>query len=42
MGGSKADIEIKVTSYKKGKKQADAAFKFDKKKYPNAEIIDLR
>ena len=42
MGGSKADIEIKVTSYKKGKKQADTAFKFNKKKYPNAEIIDLR
>ena len=42
MGGSKADIEIKVTSYKKGKKQADSVFKFNKKKYPNAEIIDLR
>ncbi|MBO4564222.1 MAG: hypothetical protein J5720_02160 [Bacteroidaceae bacterium] len=42
MGGSKADIEIKVTSYKKGKKQADTVFKFNKKKYPSAEIIDLR
>ena len=42
MGGSKADIEIKVTSYKKGKKQADSTFRFNKSKYPNAEIIDLR
>ena len=42
MGGSKADLEIKVTSYKKGKKQADTAFKFNKKKYPNVEVIDLR
>ena len=42
MGGSKADIEIKVTSYKKGKKQADSVFRFNKKNYPNADIIDLR
>ena len=42
MGGSKADIEIKVTSYKKGKKQADSTFRFNKSKYPHAEIIDLR
>lgn len=42
MGGSKADIEIKVKTYKKGKKQADSAFKFNQKKYPSAEIIDLR
>lgn len=42
MGGSKADIEIKVTSYKKGKKQADSVFKFNKKKYPSADVIDLR
>ena len=42
MGGSKADIEIKVTSYKKGKKQADSTFRFNKSKYPNADIIDLR
>lgn len=42
MGGSKAEIEIKVTSYKKGKKQADSTFRFNKSKYPNAEIIDLR
>ncbi|MBQ7686433.1 MAG: cell envelope biogenesis protein LolA [Bacteroidaceae bacterium] len=42
MGGSKAEIEIKVTSYKKGKKQADSTFRFNKSKYPRAEIIDLR
>lgn len=42
MGGSKADLEIKVTSYKKGKKQADSVFRFNKKNYPNADIIDLR
>lgn len=42
MGGSKAEIEIKVTSYKKGKKQADSTFRFNKSKYPHAEIIDLR
>ena len=42
MGGSKAEIEIKVKSYKKGKKQADSAFKFNKTKYPSADIIDLR
>lgn len=42
MGGSKAEMEIKIKSYKKGNKLADTAFQFDKKKYPNFDIIDLR
>lgn len=42
MGSTKANIEIKVTSYKKGKKLADTAFQFNKKKYPKADVIDLR
>lgn len=35
-------LEITVTSYKKGQKFSDATFRFDKNKYPKAEIIDLR
>lgn len=35
-------LEITVTSYKFGQKFADSTFKFDKKKYPKAEVIDLR
>lgn len=35
-------LEITVTSYKKGQKFGDATFRFDKKKYPKAEVIDLR
>lgn len=42
MGGKKGDMEISVISFKKGKKQPDSAFRFNKKKYPKAEVIDLR
>ncbi len=42
MGQTKGNIEIRVTSFKKGKKQADSAFKFNKAKYPKADVIDLR
>jgi len=42
MGSSRAEIEINITSFKKGKKQADSVFKFDAKKYPKVEIVDLR
>ena len=42
MGSTKADMEISVLSYKKGTKQPDSAFKFDKKKYPKVDIVDLR
>lgn len=34
--------EIIVTSYQTGQSLDDAAFKFDKKKYPKVEVIDLR
>lgn len=34
--------EITVTGYKTGEKYKDALFVFDEKKYPEAEIIDLR
>lgn len=42
MGGKKGDMEISVISFKKGKKQPDSVFRFNKKKYPKAEVIDLR
>lgn len=42
MGGAKADMEIKINSYKKGKKLADTFFQFNKKKFPNVDVIDLR
>jgi len=42
MGTSRADIEISIKSYKAGGKQADTAFRFDKKKYPKVDVIDLR
>lgn len=42
MGQSKGNVEISVTAYKKGAKQADSAFKFNKKNYPKADVIDLR
>lgn len=42
MGSKKSDLEINVLSYKKGVKQADSVFKFDKKKYPKVDVVDLR
>lgn len=36
------EMAITINSYKKGSKQADSAYQFSKKKYPNAEVIDLR
>lgn len=43
MHAKSGDMEIKVTSYKKGtQKKHDSAFKFNKQKYPNTDIIDLR
>ncbi len=42
MGYSKGNVEISVTAYKKGSKQADSAFRFNKKNYPKADVIDLR
>lgn len=36
------DMTISINSYKKGKKQADAAYQFNKSKYPDIEVIDLR
>lgn len=34
--------EIRVTSYQTNRPLDNAAFRFDKKKFPNAEVIDLR
>ena len=34
--------EISVKSYRKGQKFTASSFRFDKKKYPQAEVIDLR
>ena len=34
--------EITVTGYQTRLNYADSIFSFDKKQYPNAEIIDLR
>lgn len=37
------EMEIKLTSYKKGiKKQSDSFFRFNKQKHPHTDIIDLR
>ena len=38
----KAANEIIVTSYQTNQPLDNATFKFDKKKFPNAEVIDLR
>lgn len=38
----KSRSEITITSYQTGQKYADTLFVFDKKQYPQAEIIDLR
>lgn len=34
--------EIVITEYQTGQKYPDKLFRFDREKYPNAEIIDLR
>jgi len=39
---SKTTIEISVTSFLKNQKFSASTFTYDKKKYPNAEVIDLR
>lgn len=39
---SKTSMEIKVSSYQTNQKFAASTFTFDKKKYPNVEVIDLR
>lgn len=38
----KSRSEITITGYRSGLKYADSLFQFDRKQYPNAEIIDLR
>ena len=38
----KSRNEITITSYQTGLKWGDSVFVFDRKQYPNAEIIDLR
>ncbi|MDD3036789.1 LolA-like putative outer membrane lipoprotein chaperone [Bacteroides sp.] len=40
--GGKNRSEITITGYKTGLNYPDADFAFDRKQYPNAEIIDLR
>ena len=39
---AKSTMEIKVNSFAANQKFAASTFTFDKKKYPNAEIVDLR
>ena len=39
---NKSANEIIVTSYQTNQARDNATFKFDKKKFPNAEVIDLR
>ena len=39
---NKSANEIIVTSYQTNQPLDNATFKFDKKKFPNAEVIDLR
>jgi hypothetical protein len=34
--------EMYVTAYATGQNYSDATFRFDAKKYPNAEIVDMR
>lgn len=36
------DVEINITSFLTGQSFGDANFQFDKRKYPAAEVIDLR
>ena len=40
--GQQTRNEITVTSYQTGQNYMDRVFTFDKKQYPNAEVIDLR
>lgn len=40
--GGRAFNEILVTDYRTGQRYDDHLFAFDRKQYPNAEIIDLR
>ena len=40
--GNKNRSEITITNYKTGLDYTDSTFVFDKKQYPQAEIIDLR
>ena len=40
--GQKTRNEITITSYQTKQNYADQVFTFDKKQYPNAEVIDLR
>lgn len=42
MTSGKAVTTVSVTSYKKVKKLPDSTFTFSSKKYPDAEVIDLR
>ena len=41
-GKKTGDMNITVNSYKKGKKQTDSAYQFNKAKNPGVEVIDLR
>ena len=40
--GQQTRNEITITSYQTKQNYADQVFTFDKKQYPNAEVIDLR
>lgn len=40
--GQKTRSEITITSYQARQNYADSIFTFNKKQYPNAEVIDLR
>lgn len=40
--GQVSQTEITVTSYRTRQDYADSVFTFDRKQYPNAEVIDLR
>lgn len=42
VASNQPETEITITSFVIGQTFSDAHFQFDKKKYPNAEVIDLR